>query len=90
MVVAPDGSFAAFVNLWHDAVNHSLLFEPVGTHETYRRRGLAKALMSHALRRMSDEWGITQAYVCHAPEAKNPAAAALYATVGFKRTLPGA
>ena len=85
VVVAPDGSFAAFVNLWHDSLNRSMLFEPVGTHENYRRRGLAKALMCHALRRMIEEWGIKQAYVCHAPEADNPAAAALYASVGFTR-----
>ena len=85
VVVAPDGSFAAFVNLWQDKLNRSMLFEPVGAHEDYRRRGLAKALMCHALRRMMAEWGIERAYVCHAPEASNPAAAALYAAVGFTK-----
>ncbi len=84
VVVAPDGRFAAFTNLWVDEVNRSLLFEPVGTHSDFRRRGLGKALMSHALRRMQAERGIECAYVIHEPPAKNPASSALYASVGFK------
>lgn len=85
VVVAPDGRFAAFINLWIDAVNRSLLFEPVGTHSDFRRRGMAKALMIHALRRMCAEKCIECAYVCHEPPEKNPASSALYASVGFKR-----
>ena len=84
VVVAPDGRFAAFVNLWVDEVNRSLLFEPVGAHSDFRRRGLAKALMVHALRRMQAERGIKCAYVGHEPPEKNPASSALYASVGFK------
>ena len=85
VVVAPDGRFAAFTNIWIDEVNRSLLFEPVGTHADFRRRGIGKALMVHALRRMLRERGIERAYVCHAPATENPAAAALYASVGFKK-----
>ena len=84
-VVAPDQRFAAFVNVWADTLNRSLLFEPVGTHADFRRRGLAKALMAYALKRMQAEHDLTCAYVCHAPPDKNPAAAALYASVGFKK-----
>lgn len=84
VVVAPDGRFAAFVNLWVDRVNRSLLFEPVGTHSDFRRQGLGKALMVCALRRMQAEQGIQCAYVGHEPADKNPASAALYASVGFK------
>ena len=84
VVVAPDGRFAAFTNVWVDDVNRSLLFEPVGTHSDFRRRGLGKALMAHVLQRMRAERGIECAYVCHAPPSKNPAAAALYASVGFR------
>lgn len=84
VVVAPDGRFAAFVNLWIDSVNRSLLFEPVGTHSDFRRQGLAKALMLHAMRRMGAEQGIKSAYVGHEPADKNPASGALYASVGFK------
>ena len=85
VVVAPEGRFAAFTNVWVDDVNHSLLFEPVGTHSDYRQRGIGKALMVHALRRMKRERGIECAYVCHEPSSKNPASAALYASVGFKK-----
>ncbi|MCY3780939.1 MAG: GNAT family N-acetyltransferase [Chloroflexi bacterium] len=85
VVVAPDGRFAAFTNLWIDDLNRSLLFEPVGTHSDFRRKGLAKALMTYALRRMKEERGIECAYVCHQPPEVNPAAVALYASVGFER-----
>ena len=84
-VVAPDRRFAAFTNLWIDEVNRSLLFEPVGTHSDFRRRGIAKALMIHALRRMQTEHDIKCAYVCHEPPAENPASTALYASVGFAK-----
>ena len=83
VVVAPDGRFAAFTNVWIDGVNRSLLFEPVGTHVDFRRRGIGKALMVHVLKRMRAERGIKRAFVCHAPPSQNPAAAALYASVGF-------
>ena len=84
VIVAPDGRFAAFTNVWVDEVNRSLLFEPVGTHSDFRRRGLGKALMTWVLKRMRAERGIERAYVCHAPPSKNPASTALYASVGFK------
>ena len=84
VVLAPDGRFAAFVNLWVDQVNRSLLFEPVGTHADFRRQGLGKALMVYAMRRMKAEQGIESAYVGHEPADKNPASVALYASVGFK------
>lgn len=85
VVVAPDGRFAAFTNVWIDDVNRSLLFEPVGTHSDFRRRGIGKALMTRALKRMIEERGIKRAYVGHQPTDKNPAASALYASVGFKK-----
>lgn len=84
VVIAPDGRFAAFVNLWVDRVNRSLLFEPVGTHSDFRRQGLGKALMLYAMRRMQAEQGIESAYVGHEPPDKNPASGALYASVGFE------
>ena len=84
VVVAPDGRFAAFTNLWIDEVNRSLLFEPVGTHSDYRRRGIAKALMVYALKRMTAERDIQYAYGGHEPPDKNPASGALYASVGFQ------
>ena len=83
VVIAPDGRCAAFTNLWIDQVSRSMLFEPVGTHEDFRRLGVGKALMAHALKRMRAERGITCAFVCHEPPDKNPASAALYKSVGF-------
>lgn len=85
VVVAPDGRFAAFTNIWIDDVNRSLLFEPVGTHSDFRRRGIGKALMAHVLERMIAERGIKRAYVGHEPADKNPASSALYASVGFEK-----
>ena len=85
VVVAPDGRCAAFTNLWIDTVNRSLLFEPVGTHSDYRRLGIAKAMMVHALWLMQAEHGIKCAYVGHEPPTKNPASGALYAAVGFRK-----
>ena len=85
VVVAPDGRFAAFTNIWIDTVNRSLYFEPVGAHSEFRRRGIAKALMLHLLRLMPVERGIECAYVCHEPPPTNPASSALYASVGFTK-----
>jgi len=84
VVVAPDGRFAAFTQVWVDNINHSILFEPVGTHEDFRRRGIGKALMVYVLKRMQAEHGIQVAIVCHEPPDKNVASGALYASVGFR------
>lgn len=84
VVIAPDGRFAAFTNVWHDDVNRSILFEPMGTHAEFRRMGLARALMGYVMRRMQAEYGIERAFVCHEMVEKNPAAVALYANVGFR------
>lgn len=53
VVVAPDGTFAAFCNIWHDEHNRVGTFEPVGTHSAHRRRGLARAVMTEGLWRLS-------------------------------------
>ena len=84
VVVAPDGRFAAFTNIWHDDINHSILFEPVGTHSNFRRRGIGKAMMVHVMKTMQAEQGIKSAFVCHEPPDKNIASGKLYASVGFK------
>ena len=52
VVVAPDGRFAAFVVIWLDHISHSGLFEPVGCHSDFTRRGLTKALMFAGMARM--------------------------------------
>ena len=45
VVVAPDGTFAAYCICWLDPVNKIGEFEPVGTRETFRGKGLGKAVM---------------------------------------------
>ncbi len=83
VVIAPNGDFAAFAVLWFDPVSGSGLFEPVGCHADYRRRGLTKALMLDGLRQMRTA-GMHTAYVAHRVESDDPAGAALYRSVGFQ------
>ena len=82
VVVAPDGRFAAFTVTWHDALNRIGYFEPVGTHADFRRMGLARALMIHAMHAMRAA-GMRHVQVVHEAAEKNPASAALYAGLGF-------
>ena len=84
VVVAPDGRFAAFTQVWVDDINHSILFEPVGTHQDFRRRGIARAMMVYVMKRMQAEHGTQYAIVWHELPDKNPASGALYASVGFR------
>lgn len=80
VVVAPDGCFAAFLVYWVDPVSGTGLFEPVGCHEDFRRRGLTRALLYEGLRRLQAH-GLHTALVNH--HADNPASTALYRSVGF-------
>lgn len=80
VVVAPDGRFAAFTVLWFDPVSKSGLFEPVGCHVDFQRKGLTRALMYEGMRRMLAQ-GMTTAIVLH--HTDNPASTGLYASVGF-------
>ncbi len=81
VVVAPDGRFAAFLIYWPDPVSKSALFEPVGCHKDFQRRGLTRALMYEGMRRMV-ACGMTTAIVLH--KIANEAATGLYHSVGFK------
>jgi mycothiol synthase len=81
VVVNPDGRFAAFLVYWLDPVSRSGLFEPVGCHADFQRRGLTKALMYEGMRRMVAA-GMQTAIVKH--NTDNPPAAALYRSVGFQ------
>jgi len=83
VVVAPDGRFAAFTVTWHDMLNRTGYFEPVGTHKDFQRLGLARALMTHAMHAMKAA-GLEAAIVVHEPPEDNPASAGLYASLGFK------
>ncbi|NUW30052.1 GNAT family N-acetyltransferase [Nonomuraea sp. SMC257] len=75
---APDGRIAAFAVYWTDDRNGLGHFEPVGTHPDFRRRGLARAVMLHAMHRMRP---LTTVTVNH--NAENLAARKLYESIGF-------
>ena len=81
VVVAPDGRFVAFCYLMLDTRNKIGLFEDVGTHPDFQRRGLGRALLLDGMRRMAAQ-GMVTAFVPYVLRAD--AAAALYASVGFQ------
>jgi mycothiol synthase len=82
MLLAPDGRCASFCIYWLDEVNKVGLFEPVGTHPDFQRRGLGKALLTEALRRMKAE-GMETAIV--STYVDRLAANRIYESVGFKK-----
>ncbi len=82
IVVSPEGRVAAFTVTWLDEVNRVGHFEPVGTHRGFRRRGLARAMMLHALRELR-ALGMETATVEHA--ADNTPALELYRGLGFEK-----
>ncbi len=77
--VSEDGT-AARATIWFDDVNLVGLFEPVETHEDFRRLGLARAVMTEGLHRMRAA-GMRTARVEH--DMTNAPAAALYESLGF-------
>lgn len=81
VVEAPNGTLAAFTVTWHDPLNRTGLFEPVGTREAYRRRGLGRALLLSAMREMHAA-GMQYATVVN--EGTNDASQSLYRSVGFE------
>jgi GNAT superfamily N-acetyltransferase len=81
VVVAPDGHFATFVIIWLDLISRSGLFEPVGCHRDFQRRGLASALMYEGMRRMRAA-GMETAVVRY--YADNVSGVPLYRSVGFQ------
>ena len=62
VVKAPDGEFAAFSLIWHDAPNRMASLEPVGTQPEYRRMGLAREAIFEGMRRMKRK-GVTRVVV---------------------------
>ncbi|MFN2234408.1 MAG: GNAT family N-acetyltransferase [Anaerolineales bacterium] len=81
LVVAPDGNLAAFTVTWHDPINRIGSFEPVGTHQDYRRLGLARALMMYGMQQMAAA-GLEYATVANFRD--NEAASGLYKACGFR------
>ncbi|NUQ04860.1 MAG: GNAT family N-acetyltransferase [Anaerolineae bacterium] len=85
LAVAPDGAFAAFVGVTFDGDNRLGIYEPVCTHPAHRRHGLARSLMFEGLHRLK-ALGALDAVV---DTGDDPAANALYESVGFSETYHG-
>lgn len=82
IVIAPDGRFAAFAKIWLDDRNQVGLFEPVGTHREFQRRGLGRALMLYGMHRMK-RYGMKTVMIGY--DATNSPAESLYERLGFRR-----
>ncbi len=80
VVISPDGFGVSACCIWFDEVNRVGLFEPVGTHPDFQRKGLGKALLTEALQRMKSA-GLQTAIV--STDSKNASGVALYQAVGF-------
>lgn len=80
VALAADGTMAAFVLGWYDAELRVGLCEPVGTHPAHRRRGLARALIVHALTQLHAR-GATSVSI--GALADDPVTPRLYAELGF-------
>jgi GNAT superfamily N-acetyltransferase len=83
LVEAPDGTMAASTIMWFDEVNKAVEFEPVGTHQDYRKLGLARTMMLHGMRLARDA-GATHATVACVGAPGHPAARGLYYGLGFR------
>ena len=79
---APDGRIASFCLAWLDEENRVGEFEPVGTHEDFRRRGLARAVCSAALRALREQ-GAERAIVYSVDAPQQGPAFRLYEALGF-------
>jgi len=79
VVVAPGGRFAAFLIIWFDPISRSGLFEPVGCHSEFRRRGLTKTLMYAGIARMKEAGMVSANVGC-----QSEIACKFYASVGFE------
>jgi GNAT superfamily N-acetyltransferase len=90
LVQAPDGTLAATAIIWLDEDNGTAEFEPVGTHQGFRRLGLGRALLYFGMRQ-AQQAGATRMLVACLGATAHPAARALYYDVGFRpftRELP--
>lgn len=82
VVLAADGSPAAFALGWHDPRSESLLLEPVGTSPEHARRGLSQAVCL-AVMKQAHDLGATQAVVGPRGDDAYPAPRRLYRSLGF-------
>jgi len=80
MMLTTDGTASAFCTAWFDQENQVGFFEPIGTLEVHRQRGLAQVLMNEGFRRLQ-ELGASAVYLGNSNS--NTAANRLYETMGM-------
>lgn len=83
LVQARDGTLAATAIMWLDEHNGTAEFEPVGTHQGYRRQGVARALLYYGMRQARKAGAVQMLVACLGAPA-HPAARALYYDIGFR------
>lgn len=83
IVTGPDAEIAAYCTVWWDERSRTGEFEPVGTREKYRGKGLGRSLVREGLRRLQAR-GARYALV-YTPRSNGPAVA-LYKSCGFHVT----
>ena len=83
LVEAPDGTMASSTIMWFDEANKTGEFEPVGTHPDYRRLGLGRAMLLHAMQ-LAQAAGATHSTVACKGAPGHPAARGLYYSIGFQ------
>ncbi|UCE29253.1 MAG: GNAT family N-acetyltransferase [Candidatus Bathyarchaeota archaeon] len=80
VAVAPDGTFVSFCTFRMDPISRITALEPMGTHPSHRRQGLAKALIVEGVKRAM-KYNPTLFYIGGAIDTF--AANRLYDSVGF-------
>lgn len=81
VIQAPEGELVSFAVIRLDHRNRLGVFEPVGTHRDYQRRGFGRAIMLYGLQQMAAA-GMEVASVAHFGD--NTAARGLYQSCGFR------
>ncbi len=83
LVIAPDGSVAAFALGWLDPVSLVLELEPVGVDPAWQGRGLGRAICLATIR-AGIQLGATRGLID--ADEDNPGAMGLYASLGYEVT----
>src|SRR2546430_16411083 len=73
-----DGTLAATTIIWLDERNGTAEFEPVGTHQGYRRLGLARSLLRYGMQRAAPAGATGVPVACRGPPASTATPAAAY------------
>ncbi|GAB2868011.1 GNAT family N-acetyltransferase [Actinocorallia aurea] len=85
IVTAPSGEVAAYCQAWYDDTNGTARFEPVGTHPSHTRLGLARAACTAALHTLAAVGAHTVTVLARADPAY-PTPLRLYTSLSFTPT----